>query len=144
MMLTAEFVVIIIACVVAVVGMAVTLVMFKRKVNVLRDELMEAVKHYVPYEAVVESVPEEDTPVLIFRNREDNATIIHKYKGFGLRKYTPTERIQLLYNETDDTFMITEDNEIYKRMFDVARKSIILTLLYPIVLLILIILIMVF
>jgi hypothetical protein len=142
-MTNTEFVIVIIACVAAVVGIAVSLIIFKRRVTALRDELMEAVKRYVPYEAVVESIPEPDTPVLIFRNREDNATIIHKYKGFGLRKYTPSERIQLLYNESDDSFMVTEDNEIYKRMFDTARNAIIITLCFPIALLITIILILI-
>ncbi|MDR0986587.1 MAG: hypothetical protein LBL98_02670 [Ruminococcus sp.] len=137
-----EFVIVIVACVIAVLGITVTLLIFKRKVTALRDKLIETVKQYVPFDAVVESVPEPESPVLIFRNREDNATIIHKYKGFGLRKYTAAERIQLLYNEENDSFMITEDNEIYKQMFDTARTAIIVTLCFPITLLITIILIM--
>jgi hypothetical protein len=141
-MTTTKFVIVIVACVIAVIGITITLILFKRRVTALRDELMEAVKQYIPYDAVVESVPEPEQPVLIFRNRQDNATIIHKYKGYGLRKYAPSERVQLLYNEKDDSFMITEDNEIYKRMFDTAKKSIILTLCFPIALLVTIILIM--
>ncbi|MDR0944194.1 MAG: hypothetical protein LBM41_06640 [Ruminococcus sp.] len=131
-----KFIVIIIVCVIAVIGIAVILVMFRKKMNAQRIELEEIVKRAAVFVAVVESIPEKNTPVLIFRNAENNATIIHKYKSFGLRKYDAGEVVQLLYLETEDKYFIADDNEYYKKMFDTARNSMILTLIIPIVMMI--------
>jgi hypothetical protein len=132
----AKFIVVIIICVVAVISIAVILVLFRKKMKAQRIDLEEIVKRCVIFAAVVESIPEKDTPVLIFRNAENNATIIHKYKGFGLRKYDAGEVVQLLYLDSEDKYFIADDNEYYKKMFDTARNSMILTLVIPIVMMI--------
>jgi hypothetical protein len=142
--LSFEFRLIIVLCAAALLIMVGVLLFFRRKINALKAELAETAKGCVLHEAIVDSVPEEKTPVIIFRNAADNATIIHKYKGFGLRKYEKGEKLQVFYNETSDFFMIADDNEIFKRMFDAARWSIIATLTVPILLMGTVILITVF
>jgi hypothetical protein len=123
-------------CALAVAGIVVILVMFRKKIKLQKTELEEIIKKCVTFVAIVESIPEKDTPVLIFRNAENNATIIHKYKSFGLRKFDPGDMIQLFYNEADDKYFVADDNEYLKKMFDTARNSIICTLIIPIILLV--------
>jgi hypothetical protein len=137
-----KFVIIIIVCAVAVIGIAVVLVLFRKKITAQKNELEEIVKRCVTFVAVVESVPEKDTPVLIFRNIENNATIIHKYKSFGMRKYDTGEAVHLLYNEPEDKYFVADDNEYYKKMFDTARNSIIITLVIPIVMMVVVLLLL--
>jgi hypothetical protein len=140
--LSFQFKLIIVLCIAAVLIMVGVLIVFRRKVNALKETMIEKAKGSLLYDAIVESVT-DDNPVIMFRNKDDNATIIHKYKGFGLRKYTRGDTLQVYYNERDDFFMIADDNEIFKKMFDTARLCIILTLAVPILLMLVIILMMV-
>jgi hypothetical protein len=133
----------IVLCIAAVLVMVGVLIMFKRKIADLKETMKKQAENCLVYEALVESVENSDEPVIMFRNKDDNATIIHKYKGFGLRKYTTGDKIQVFYNENDDFFMIADDNETFKKMFDTARLCIILTLAVPIILMVTIILMMV-
>jgi hypothetical protein len=130
-------------CIAAVLIMVGLLIVFRRRVSALKIKLAEAAQGAELVEAVVESVPEEHSPVILFRNAEDNATIIHKYKGTGLRRYKPNERIKLYYNDRTDFFMVPDDNPIFKEMFDTAKWCIIGTLTVPIILLVIVIILLV-
>jgi hypothetical protein len=141
--LSFQFKLIIVFVIAAVLIMVGVLIMFRRRIGSLKEMMIEQVKNCFIYDAIVDSVSDDKDPVIIFRNKDDNATIIHKYKGFGMRKYAHGDTLQVYYNERDDFFMIPEDNEIFKQMFDTARLCIILTLAVPIILMITIILMMV-
>jgi hypothetical protein len=138
--LSFQFKLIIVLCIAAVLIMVGVLIMFRRKVGALKETMIEKAKGSLVFDAIVESVTDDKDPVIMFRNKDDNATIIHKYKSSGLRKYTRGDTIQVYYSERDDFFMIADDNEIFKKMFDTARLCIILTLAVPIVLMLVIIL----
>jgi hypothetical protein len=134
---------IIVLCVAAVLVMVGLLILFRYRVSTLKVKLAEALQGAVLLDAVVESVQEDKSPVLLFRNAEDNATIIHKYKGTGLRRYKSNEQLQIYYNDRTDYFCVADDNPIFKEMFDTAKWCIIGTLTVPIILLVIVIIMIV-
>jgi hypothetical protein len=115
---------------------------FRRKVAVFTKELEDAVADSGDYEAIVQSVDESGNPVLLFRDENNKATIVHKYKSSGMKKYTVGEHERIRYSDEREFSLIPDDNPYFKKMFRFARISVCAVMAIPLAILIFVLIIL--
>jgi hypothetical protein len=106
---------------------------FRHRVSLWKTELAEAVRGSSQFQAIVQSVDDEGNPVLMFRDEGKRATVVHKYKSAGMKKYKSGETEVLCYDDAREFSLIPDDNPIYRKMFIFTRAAIIGVMAVPII-----------
>jgi hypothetical protein len=106
---------------------------FRYRNELFRKELKEAISDTEGYEAIVQSVDADGNPVLMFRDERKKATVVHKYKSAGMKKYNEGDIEILRYSDAREFSFIADDNIIFKKMFAFTRRMICIELSVPLV-----------
>ncbi|MDR0992165.1 MAG: hypothetical protein LBL87_04610 [Ruminococcus sp.] len=109
---------------------------FRHKTVLWTAELQKAVNGCLQFQAIVQSIDDDGNPVLLFRDERKKATVVHKYKSAGMKKYKTGETEVLCYSDERDFSLIPDDNPIYKKMFVFTRAAICGVMAVPIIIMI--------
>jgi hypothetical protein len=106
---------------------------FRQKMSIYTKELEDAVKDCAKFQAIVQNVDESGNPVLMFRDEPHKATIVHKYKSSGLKKYKVGEYETICYSDECEFSLIADDNPYLAKIIRFTKFSICIVMLVPLI-----------